>query len=150
MSQILQANIKHRINKIGLSVSELERISGLKQGSIQNILLGRSKNPGIEIISALAKELGCSIEELIYSSSKLTKQKELNKQTLKNLPWEPDLFINASIFVKDYIAKNKIKATLDKIIECVQEIYAYSIDDNSTTIDQKFGEWIVANRCVNT
>lgn len=64
MSQILQENIKRKLKKQKLSIAELERRTGLRH-SVINIMHGRSKNPSAKTTLAIAKELGCSIEELL-------------------------------------------------------------------------------------
>lgn len=44
----LQETIQEKLEENKISVKELERQAGLKVSAVQNILSGRSNNPGIE------------------------------------------------------------------------------------------------------
>lgn len=63
---MLGENLKKiRIEK-GLSIRELQRMSGVSHTIIMNIESGKSKNPTIIPIMKLAKTLEVTINELIY------------------------------------------------------------------------------------
>jgi len=137
MQQILQLNIKERLKRKGITVAEVERRAGLNKTTIQNILLGRSKNPGIEIISALAKELECSIDELISPAN------ELKKTKVMKLDWQESVFISAIQYVGHFLKKHAISSSLENVIKCATEIYAYSLKSKlQNNIDEQFAEWI--------
>jgi len=57
--------IRNKLNELGISTHKLEKISSLRRGTIQNILSGKSKNPGIYTVQAIAKGLDCPISSLI-------------------------------------------------------------------------------------
>lgn len=140
IKSILQANIRSKLDQKRMSICELERRAGLKQSTVQNILLGRSKNPGVETIYVLAKELGCSIEELLSSKDEIEQR---SQRLAANLPWKGKIFIKAAQFVDHFIRSHSENVSLEKALMCINEIYAYSLrektDDN---IDEKFAEWI--------
>ena len=71
MSQIA-INLKKQIESKKISVLGLERSAGLRPGSLQNILHGRSKKPNINTIQSVAKALQCSVEELLDGSLNVT------------------------------------------------------------------------------
>ncbi len=64
MCNVIQKNIKRLLKDQNLSIAELERRAGLRH-SVINIVHGRSKNPSVKIAHAIAKELGCTMEELL-------------------------------------------------------------------------------------
>ena len=49
----------------GLTQSELSKLSGVPQGVISYIESGKTRTPRIDTLQAVAKALGCSIEELL-------------------------------------------------------------------------------------
>lgn len=137
MQRNLQLNIKERIKRKGITVAEVERRAGLNKTTIQNIVLGRSKNPGIEIISALAKELECSIDELISPES------EPQKTKVMKLDWQEPIFTAAIQYVSNFLKKHSISSPLERVIKCATEIYAYSLKSKlQNNIDEQFAEWI--------
>jgi len=149
MHQVLQKNLRDILSKNNLSVSELERRAGLKQRAIQNILMGRSTNPGIDIISQLAKNLGCSIEELISEQTLDIKKSEKKPEPPNHFPWNPILFNNTFEFVNQFITEKKITPPINKVLDCIREIYSYCFDNDKNVLDKKFAEWIVNNRFSN-
>lgn len=50
--------------KAGISQAELARRAKIPQGVLSYIENGRTKHPRIDTMQALAKALGCSLEEL--------------------------------------------------------------------------------------
>lgn len=135
--QTLQVNIKEKLKKKGITVSEVERRAGLNKTTVQNILLGRSRSPGIDIISALAKELECTVDELISPESEVKPSKAMK------LDWYDTTFIRATQYVSAFLKKRSINCSLEAVINCATEIYAYSLKANlKDNIDEQFAEWI--------
>lgn len=145
MGANLQKNIKYYLSEKDMSVSELERNSGLKQSTIQNILHGRSKNPSIETIQLLARELDCSIEELI-GDLEHPHNKEHRTQKLvqdeENCLWDAHLFIEAVSMIDKLLKAKKITLPKSRILALVEELYRYSIGV-SDKADERFAHWIV-------
>lgn len=56
----------------GLSQSDLARLSGVKQGVISDIESGQTSSPRLDTVKKLADALGCTIDELLISSSEVT------------------------------------------------------------------------------
>ena len=142
VNQALKANIKNRLDQKEMTIRELESRAGLRQSVLQNILLGRSKNPGVETVYALAKELGCTVEELLLPPDPNNFQHKAESEMIK-LHWNESLFAQSVAFVGDFIKKNAIETNLEKAWSCIKEIYAYALKETTTNkIDQKFAEWI--------
>ena len=63
---MLGGNLKRIRLKKGLSIRELQRMSGVSHTIIMNIESGKSKNPTIIPIMKLAETLKVTIDELVY------------------------------------------------------------------------------------
>lgn len=143
METALQKNLKQKLEEQGLSAIELERRTGLKHSAIQNIIYGRSKRPGIDIVSAIAKELGCAIEDLLSENAKNPITTEQAPQKDRNLPWNAALFIEATQAVHKLMDQNQTSHNTDEVLFCIKEIYNYAIFSGKNKIDAKFTEWII-------
>lgn len=53
-----------RRNSIGMSLGDLSKISGVPKGSVDKIMSGASKNPGITPLMAITHALGLTLDEL--------------------------------------------------------------------------------------
>ena len=126
-----------------MSVSELERRAGLKPSTIQNILHGRSKNPGIDTIKSIAQELQCSIEELIGELNTHTTDLKLENDHNKDLPWNAPLFTEALQTVQSILDKKKKQLPKKQILATVEEVYKYALDGASEEIDYRFAQWLL-------
>lgn len=146
MHDALRNNIKNRVQKNNTSVSELERRAGLKPSTLQNIVLGRSKNPSLETIVSLAKELNCTIDELI--SPNLDRPFKLEKTDFSiKIIWNENLFKLVFNYVADFLTQHSFTSiAIDEVLECVKEVYSYSLKTSSETMDSKFAEWITERK----
>lgn len=155
MESILQKNIKERLEKKKISVAELERRIGLRHAVI-NIMHGRSKNPSIRVAQAIAKELECSMEDLLSNDNNAAIQEQVvfnqhisleddkeNYHELKELSkqWDPLLAKQALEALNKYLTDNKLNPQHTEIFQCMDEIYRYSYN-NAKQIDFLFVNWI--------
>ena len=91
MDTDLQRNIKKQLEQQNISVAELERRAGLRH-AVMNIMHGRSKNPSIRVAQAIAKELGCSMEDLLSEGQVAQVVKPMSVPSTEQVtPWHPDL-----------------------------------------------------------
>lgn len=67
LEDIIQA-IKLKREERGLTQKELAKVSGVSYSTLTKLEAGFIKNPSIEIMAKLAKELGISIDRLISKS----------------------------------------------------------------------------------
>ena len=142
MSSVLQRNLKSRLEAQGISATELERRTGLKHSAVQNILYGRSKRPGIDIVSAIAKELGCSMEALL-SDEPLKDEPFKQAASDSDTPWNATLFVQATEEVNRCVSANSIELHTDEVLRCIKEVYNYTLFSEQKAVDQKFVEWLV-------
>jgi len=143
MNSQLKSNIKKQLSALNLSVSELERRAGLKQSALYNILSDRSKNPSVEIVNAIAKELNCTIEELLGEEvhSHIT-ERTSEEETADDYPWNAKLYIKAIQTIQTILEQKNIHLSKKQVLACVDEVYKYS-SGISEDIDRRFAEWII-------
>ena len=158
----LQKNIKDRLEQKNISIAELERRAGLRHAVI-NILHGRSKNPSIHTAQAIAKELDCSIEDLLSEKKDISKELydnliEITTQKINNpapaipspisenkhtsLEWDPLLAKKALDTINNYLVAENITADSTEIFLCINEIYKYALNNKNKNIDPAFVSWV--------
>ena len=147
MSTNLSMQIKEKISEKGLSTHALEKRAGLKPSAVQNILYGRSKNPSITIIKAIAGALDCSIADLLGETviPKTSLQFKPNYTTINvtKQEWDPDLYLRCFQELNVLLEKEKIFLSKEKILELAEEIYEYSQGNSMSMPDQYFSKWLV-------
>jgi len=144
MNTKLKTNIEKQLSARNLSVSELERRAGLKQSTLQNILYGRSKNPSIETVSLIAKELNCSIEELMGELNVYHSEVPVSKidAVVEEPYWNATLYIKAIEVIQTILDAKKLNLSKKQILASVDEVYKYSMGV-SEEIDKRFAEWMI-------
>lgn len=137
----LKYEIEKRISKTECGVSEIERSAGLKPGTLRNILLGRSKNPTISVVVALAKTLGCTIEELVGIE---TRDDAISKEESKdNSPANIALLRQVSNYLFDNIAKIDPSPSLQEVKDYILDMYSYFNSTGKNEIDRNFCDWYI-------
>ena len=137
----LQERIQTKMEDQKLSVRELERKSGLSVGAVQNIINGRSSNPGIEFVASVAKALNCSVDELLNDSS-TSRPKAENSQS-KTVTWNAELYKDCTNKVEDYLKSKNIKPDSDKILELIKDVYLYALECHANQSDSRFIKWLI-------
>jgi len=131
----------------------LQKMAGLKEGVLRNILCQRSLNPTIKVISAIANALGCTVDELInYQTDNFIH--ELEKE-IDSSQWIPDL-ASACVKTVGYFFKNKgFYPNVKQANFLIKEIYNYSlrkeskkqdkdiVELTSCPVDEDYAEWVV-------
>ena len=139
---------------MSISVNELERRAGVKPYSIRNILHGKSSKPSAEIVFAIAKEIGCSVEELL-SSNFIEGKKQNNPSTLecdnlsveeilriyRHCTFDKELYASIEDIVNQYINTNSLIISFWKYIAGVSEIYQYCYENNTKLLDSRYANW---------
>jgi len=144
--------IKKKISEHDSSVHALEKRAGLKPSAIQNIIYGRSKNPSITLIKAIAQALECNIEDLVDTETLNHRRPEDNsqKQININLPktkiWNQDLYLKCFNTVHSILKDHRIIAEKNKILDIVDEIYSYSLHSDKGEPDIYFANWLIEKK----
>ncbi len=137
----LQEKIQTKMEHQRLSIRELERKSGLNVGAVQNIINGRSTNPGIEFVASIAKALNCSVDELLDNSSKLTND---NRSHSTSSPtWNANLYKDCTTNVENYLKSKNISIDSDKILEIIKDVYLYALECSTNQPDTRFIKWLI-------
>ena len=158
MYTTLGNNIRSRLKERNLSVSEIERRTGLRQSTLRNVLSGRSTNPSLELLIPLTRQLNCTVEDLL-SNDPMPEEKEMSQdnasspidldpckqknESVSDLEWSYALYTASLHFVNQFLEKNRLTPPFAKINFCIGEIYKYSYPLHSIHIDQRFAEWLV-------
>lgn len=146
-AKMLVEHLKNKMAEKGVSVHALEKQAGLKSSAIHNILYGRSKNPSIRVIKAIADALECDIAELIEDRSTTTNNNsariEPKSTTKEDVPWDSALYLDSFEEINSLINKNKLSLTKEKILNIVEEVYTYSQNSGKNKVDSYFAEWII-------
>lgn len=130
----LKRNIKTLLKHQNLSAYSLEKKAGLRPSAIQNILQGRSKNPGIDAVVAIATELGCTVEDLIR-----------NKEPVQTISETFDLALLdgiISILIPE-LQKTHREISLQSFIGLLKDVYLYTQKMPNQEINKAFIEWLV-------
>lgn len=147
MAEEIISCIKQKMLQESLSAYSLERRAGLKSNAVHNILSGRSKNPSISIVQAVAKALNCTVSELIgeeqiYSDNLIS----ANTKT----PVIPSkLFQNHKLYTKSLshfsalLNKETLWLSRETVMNYVDEIYLYSLKKGGDKVDAHFAAWLL-------
>jgi transcriptional regulator with XRE-family HTH domain len=143
MITTMQANIKKQLSDKNMTAAELERRTGIPH-AVVNILHGRSKNPSIKTAQAIAKELGCSVEELLTEPSAETNSLKTNpKAASNNTQWQAELYKLAFNAVYTCITTLDLAPDPKLVSECITEVYLYTLGSPQKDIDQRFVHWLI-------
>lgn len=141
---IISNTIKQKAKENGLSINRLEQNAGLKKGTVYNILLGRSKNPGIYTIQQLAIVLNCSVSDL-FENKLDTEVSTINFS--QNDDWDSVLYIKCLSYLVNTAKAKNISLSKQKAFALTDEIYLYSLKGELKTmmnkVDQNFSNWLL-------
>jgi len=133
----LGLRIKKKLVEHNISASALERKAGIRPSTLQNILLGRSKNPSIEVLQAVALALSCTVSELLGENHALP------ETLLKAEKWTPETYANATQAVWNACKKRQLTLSKKAFFQAVEQIYAYCAQYDRVNVDKDFADWIV-------
>lgn len=143
MSSNLAYKIKRLAHSQSLSIMALEKKSGLKNGSIRNIVSGHSKKPSAEHLLAICKVLGCSIGELLDEDLALKNQEKPFPDIIFQ---QKDLLHQTINHVLNFMKKNNITIKNKELYEAVEKIYLYIERKNNNEFDSEFADWYLEDR----
>lgn len=144
----LRQRIKDKLHEKGMSVHAFEKSAGLKQSAVQNILQGRSKRPRSDILQIIARNLNCSVEELLgeethYLLQPTVEAENTTSDILKNIPWDKELYFKAMEMVLKLTKNTTLPLSRTEILTAIDEIYSYSVQSKKQQIDKRFAEWFL-------
>ena len=122
-----------------ISIYALERSAGMKPSVVQNIIYGRSKNPGVDTVKAIAKALNCSVTELIEETT--GDQHPLFDNSLE--PWNLSCFVEVLKSIEMIARERNLTIAQKDTFSLAQEIYNYAMHSPSKSVDLTFVRWLL-------
>ncbi|MEY4333603.1 MAG: hypothetical protein RLZZ196_2346 [Bacteroidota bacterium] len=130
----LQLKLSELMTQKNITISDIEKLTGLNKNTINSILTGASKNPTANTLRAIAKALDVSLEFILSDN-------EINIDALdKN---QMKIFSEVTSTTIDIIINKNLSFTIDKLNSLIKEIYQYSIKVDPPYIDERFIHWII-------
>ncbi|MBW8308652.1 MAG: helix-turn-helix domain-containing protein [Candidatus Paracaedibacteraceae bacterium] len=142
MDNQIAERLRSRIKSANLTPTDLERRAGLALASVRNILNGRSKNPTIETMRAIANTLGCTVDDLITEKETLVATTEKLQQD-EHHQWLKPLLLESIDFVDSYLENKKHPFSFEEAMFLVKEIYTFSLGTKDRSVDKRFAEWLI-------
>lgn len=143
MGALLVEKIKEKIYTSNLTAAEVDRLAGIPQGTVRKILIGDTKNPGIETVSAISNALRCRINNFLKPQRF---ENDIEEDANDFEVVYPNLYKECLEFSCEFIIKNDIKITLRKLIDLTNEMYLYCAKKDEKEFDQSFAEWILEKK----
>jgi transcriptional regulator with XRE-family HTH domain len=132
------ANIQLKLNELmtqkNVTISDIEKASGINKNTINSILTGASKNPSANTLRSIAKALDVSLESILSDD-------EMNIEGLTKDQMK--VFSEVTNATINIIIDKDLSFSIDKLNALIKEIYQYSVKINPTYIDGRFINWIV-------
>ena len=137
MNTAIQINIKKKLTAKNMTAAELERRTGIPH-AVVNILHGRSKNPSIRTAQAIAKELGCSVEDLFAE--------EQDAHIIStNQTWNAVLYTEVFTVVTNCILTLNLQPQPEAVAAWLTEVYRYAIGSADHKVDLRFVQWLLGH-----
>lgn len=138
----LQTTLKSQLLKSNLSIREVERRAGLNRSALSNILRGKSKNPTLHTLHALAEVLECSLSDFI-GSSEVEEPKDLQSKVHVSFPTYVPLLHQTIDIAEEYFKNIDYKPNLEQFWGCVRKVYIHALENHNQEIDLSYAEWLV-------
>lgn len=146
----LQARLRRKMVETGVSAHALEKQAGLRRSAVQNILYGKSKKPSAEILGAITKILGCSINELLgQQDNPQLKSHYLLESAADSSVLDTQLYAQAVQVANQIFQTNHIILSKQDALNYINEIYQYALNSPQQDIDMTFAEWLAKKIAAN-
>lgn len=139
----LKAQIKSRIDALGINIRAFERKAGLNVGAVNNILHGLSANPTAETLNAIANAFKCSVDELLGRETYYLDSENLKFTELQNFKWNPNLFISIIEELNKQLDVKGITLNCEQSFSIIYEIFLYSLKKEKTIVDASLVDWLL-------
>ncbi|MGV2433282.1 MAG UNVERIFIED_CONTAM: hypothetical protein LVQ98_08570 [Rickettsiaceae bacterium] len=106
----------------------LKRNLKYPKGSLRNIMDGRSKNPGVNILILIAQKLGCSVDYILGL--------EESDEILDNVI-NYNLYKEVTEEILLYISQNGIRLSFKEFIRITKNIYSFCAGKNYSSFDKE-------------
>ncbi len=138
----LQNKIKSQFLKSNLSIREVERRAGLNRSALSNILEGKSKNPTLHTLYALAEGLECSLSDFIETPN-TEETRDVQPKIQMAFPLLITLLHETMDVVENYFKNIEYEPNLEQFWICVKKVYVHALENHNNEIDHLYAEWLV-------
>ena len=127
-------NTKKSLKERNLSIARLETLSGIKAGSLRNIIYGASRNPSFFTVYKIAKALGMPVDQLISGADGWNNEMPFYKETA----------LLSKIFA--YLLKN-VEPGMDsqELFALAMQVYEYCRNFKECVFDEAFCSFVINN-----
>ncbi|MBA3814702.1 MAG: helix-turn-helix transcriptional regulator [Alphaproteobacteria bacterium] len=139
----LQSKLKSQLLKSNLSIREVERRAGLNRSALSNILQGKSKNPTLHILYALAEVLGCTLSDFIETSEHEETTGLQSAKVQIAFPTLVPLLHQTMDIVSNHFKNIKYEPNLEQFWICVKKVYVHALENHNSEIDHLYAEWLI-------
>jgi hypothetical protein len=112
-------------------------------------LHGRSKKPSADILLAISKVIGCTIDDLLSSPTEntsalpaITKAPPPSTPST-NLSYNPDLYKKVVETANHLFQIKNLSPMSNEALQYISEIYNYTIKTGKNNIDSNFCDWLL-------
>lgn len=134
--EILKKNLAFLMQQYNLDVNTLEKKAGVRKNNVYNIIKDKSKEPGAELVQAVADVFNLTVKDL------LTDTKLYTSLTSRDL----DLLTSISKNVCNEIKAQNITVSFHQTISLIKETFDYCYGHDTSTADTKFIKWTIKNK----
>ena len=140
--------ITQKLKQSNFTVASIERNAGLGVSVLRNLLRGKSHNPRIETVIALAKALNCTVDDLLAETDTSEKAFILPSFIEKNSFEEK---INYSLLGKcvsliESITSDKTPLNYLDFLKLLSEVYFFSLGKKEEIPDRAFALWALEKK----
>lgn len=138
MRHSVAKKIREKIDEQQLSVQAFERKAGLKIHAVHNILSGKSTRPSIDVLIAVAKTLGCTVNDLVSEENESPQRKK--DVTFGDLK----LMSRILSFLASFFENEEKEINSADLYSAIQEIYSFCEKNKGGEFDEAFAVWWAA------
>jgi len=119
------------------------KLAGIGTSSLRHFLNGRTKNPDLETLNALASVLRCDLANLLGLSAKTLSEDQKKEESQNiNKPVNYNLYIQVTSFVCDFLKEQKKYYISNEVfLEALKKIYYFCLLQKNGILDKEFANW---------
>ena len=141
----IRKKISDKLDERELSYESIERKAGISRFALRNFLVGKVKQPRLDVIVAAAKFLEIAPSEIFGASAAIDNDFEKKKTDEFIIEYDNKLLITCLDYLTKCITLSGKKIDLDSTLDLLKRVYVYSAKYSNENADKAFIEWSVDN-----
>lgn len=143
--------LRKLMHEAHISEPQLARTLGMPVTTLNQLLRSETISPRLETLLPIAKYFNVYVEQLVGAiplGSPRTEQKTFKVQAQPNNEkkiWKPELYLECVNTTCKILKKKNFFTSAEKALEIIQEVYFYSLQRGSDSVDDMFAEWFVTH-----